>query len=84
MTSPEINEREIVAHFNNLRTDLQRMASKIMELETDRDEHELVVKAMEPQEPSRKAFRLIHGVLVESTVEKVLPELRSNVENVLI
>lgn len=33
-------------------------------------------------EPGRKCFRLVGGVLVERTVQEVLPALRSNAEKV--
>lgn len=83
MTSSEaVNEREIVNKFNVMRAELQRIAGKIVELETDRDEHTLVIKAMEPLDGARKSYRLINGVLVERTVDQVLPELKTNVENV--
>jgi prefoldin subunit 2 len=41
------------------------------------------MKTLEPLEPSRKAFRLIGGILVERTVEEVLPAVKKNADQVL-
>jgi len=49
-----------------------------MELETESDEHRLVIQTLEPVNGDRKCFRMIGGVLVERTVQDVLPALRTN------
>lgn len=41
-------------------------------------EHEIVHKALEPLDPSRKCFRQIGDVLVERTVADVLPAVKIN------
>jgi prefoldin subunit 2 len=38
----------------------------------------LVTEALKEVDPERKCYRLIGGVLVESTVKEVLPALESN------
>ena len=43
----------------------------------------LFLQAMEPMEASRKAFRLIGGVLVERTVGEVLPAVKKNRDNIM-
>ncbi len=57
------------------------MSNKIIELETDLNEHKLVVEAFEEvNDKNRKCFRRIGGVLVERTVSEVLPSLQNNKE----
>lgn len=51
---------------------------KINELEADLNEHDLVIKTLEPLDKQRKCFRLIGGVLVERTVEEVLPAVKQH------
>lgn len=51
------------------------MATKLQELEGELSEHELVIQQLTPLDPSRKAYRLVGGVLMERTVEEVLPIL---------
>ena len=43
-------------------------------------EHLRVVKTLEPLPASRRAFRLIGGVLVEKTVGEVLPDVKQQQE----
>lgn len=63
-------------------SECQTIASKITELSSERDEHKLVVDTLTKLEPGRKAFRLVGGVLVERTVEEVLPAVSQNYEGV--
>ncbi|KAJ3109955.1 Prefoldin subunit 2 [Phlyctochytrium bullatum] len=76
------SDQELVAQFNSMKQELQGIASKIGELEMERDEHKLVIETMEPLESSRKACRLVGGVLLERTVGEVLPEVKHNMDNV--
>jgi len=64
-----------------LQNDLQALAGKIGELETEAEEHELVLGTLDEAlaaDPDRKCFRLIGSVLVERTVKDVVPSLRTN------
>lgn len=38
----------------------------------------LVIETLTPLPPDRKCFRLINGVLIERTVQEVLPALKTN------
>lgn len=60
----------------------QQFVTKIQELNSDREEHRLVVDTLSKLEPERKAFRLIGGVLVERTVAEILPIVNQNYEGV--
>ena len=48
----------------------------------ERNEHDLVIKTLTPLSPSRAAFRLVGGVLVERTVQEVLPSVVENRANI--
>ncbi|KIM91214.1 hypothetical protein PILCRDRAFT_811724 [Piloderma croceum F 1598] len=68
-----------------MQTDLRNLAQKIGELESEADEHGLVLNTLEEalaEEPNRKCFRLIGGVLVERTVKDVVPALQMNREGI--
>ena len=70
-----------------MQSDLQNLSQKIGELESEADEHGLVLTTLEEalaKDPSRKCFRLIGGVLVERTVKDVVPALQTNREGVSI
>jgi prefoldin subunit 2 len=60
----------------------QQLVSKISELEMERNEHKLVEDTLRPLDPSRRAFRLVGGVLVERNVGEVLPSVQQSRENV--
>lgn len=59
----------------------QQIASKITELELERNEYKLVEDTLRPLDSSRKAYRLVGGVLVERNVGEVLPSVQSSREN---
>ncbi|CAG0889140.1 unnamed protein product [Cyprideis torosa] len=73
---------DVVAEFERMRLEQRQLMNKIGELENDCTEHRLVIQTLVDVEPSRKCYRLVGGVLVERTVEEVLPALRSNKEKV--
>ena len=73
---------EIIRKFNELTTEVNQLASKIAELEFDRNEHKLVEDTLKPLDGQRRAYRLVGEVLVERTVEEVLPSVLSNREQV--
>merc|ERR1712137_708674 len=57
------------------------LASKIQELDAEKSEHDVVIRALAPLDKSRKCFRLIGGVMVERNVGEVLPAVTSNRDN---
>ncbi|KAG2222084.1 hypothetical protein INT45_007970 [Circinella minor] len=56
----------------------QQATQKIGELESEVEEHKLVIDSIKPLEADRKCFRMVGGVLVERTVKEVLPALETN------
>ncbi|KAI9292668.1 Prefoldin beta-like protein [Neoconidiobolus thromboides FSU 785] len=75
---PKLTEKEIVVKFNQLKQEISTITSRIGELESEIEEHKLVIETMEPLSGDRKCFRLIGGVLVERTVKEILPTLKAN------
>mmetsp|Transcript_37641 Transcript_37641/g.45400 ORF Transcript_37641/g.45400 Transcript_37641/m.45400 type:complete len:137 (-) Transcript_37641:421-831(-) len=72
------NDQAVLQHFQGMRQELSQIWAKIGELDMERSEHSLVIKAIEPLDKDRKCFRLIGGVLVERTVGEVLPAVARN------
>jgi len=79
MAEEELSESQISTYFSQMQQEQQAISQKINELEVEVNEHNLVIVAIEKLEPTRKCFRLIGGVLVERTVEEVLPAVKKNV-----
>lgn len=82
---PSLTPQEIQQNFVRMQNDLQALAGKIGELEQEADEHTLVLNTLNEvlaEEPDRKCFRLVGGVLVERTVKDVVPVLQTNRDGV--
>ncbi|KAK4684768.1 prefoldin subunit 2, partial [Tremellales sp. Uapishka_1] len=85
----KISPQDVPVIFQRYRTELQALAQKIGELESEMDEHSLVLstlKPLVPTNPTRPCYRLIGGVLVQRTVKDVVPALETNyqgIQNVL-
>jgi prefoldin subunit 2 len=73
---------QVIQQYRDLVSEAKQIAQKISELETDRNEHKLVEETLGPLDPSRKAYRLVGEVLVERTVQEVLPSVVTNRVNV--
>ncbi|KAG8218539.1 Prefoldin beta-like protein, partial [Butyriboletus roseoflavus] len=76
-----LSDQEIQQTYSCFQNDLQTLAGKIGELEQEAEEHTLVLSTLDEalkEEPDRKCFRLIGGVLVERTVKDVVPALQTN------
>lgn len=73
--------REDIQLIQKLKAECQALDQKMAELEAERDEHNLVIKALQGLEPERNCFRLVGGVLVQRTVGEVLPVVTSNSTN---
>jgi len=71
-------QQDLQTQYTNYKNTLQTLAQKIGEIEQDVDEHRLVAETLEPLPKERRCFRLTNGVLVERTVEDVLPALKTN------
>ncbi|OCH96010.1 Prefoldin beta-like protein [Obba rivulosa] len=84
--APGLSQQEVQQTYSRLQNELQALASKIGELEQEAEEHGLVLSTLDEalaEEPDRKCFRLVGGVLVERTVKDVVPALNTNREGIL-
>ena len=82
MAEEESNPDVILGNFKQMGIDCSNLASKIQELNLEKEEHRLVVDTLSQLEGARKAFRLVGGVLVERTVAEVLPIVSQNLDGV--
>ena len=57
------------------------LVQKLVELEDEKRENELVIESISKLEDARKCWRLINGVLVEKTKLEVVPEMRVVINN---
>ncbi|RLN96622.1 hypothetical protein BBJ28_00013121 [Nothophytophthora sp. Chile5] len=78
MAEPPITEQQVVATYKSLRAEVRQMSEKISELELETTEHDRVIQTLSELPKDRKAFRMVGGVLVERTVQEVLPAVTSN------
>ncbi|ORY23256.1 Prefoldin [Naematelia encephala] len=80
-TPARLSPQEVPVVFQRYRTELQNLAQKIGELESEMEEHALVLSTLQPLSktaPTRPCYRLIGGVLVQRTVQDVVPALETN------
>ncbi|KAF8622134.1 hypothetical protein AX15_007265 [Amanita polypyramis BW_CC] len=78
---PALTDQETQQNFVRMQNELQALAGKIGELEQEADEHGLVLSTLSEalaEDPNRKCFRLVGGILVERTVKDVVPALQTN------
>ena len=72
--------QDVMRQVTNLQKEISQLRSKVSELDNEMQEHMRVIKTLEPVESSRRAFRLIGGVLVEKTAGEVLPAVTEQKE----
>ncbi|MBW0474127.1 hypothetical protein O181_013842 [Austropuccinia psidii MF-1] len=80
------SNQEIVNTIRTLREEIQEITAKASQLERDSEEHSVVIETLKKTEPKRKCFRMIGGILMERTVQEILPDLqehRKNIEELL-
>ncbi|KAL2124575.1 hypothetical protein VTJ04DRAFT_940 [Mycothermus thermophilus] len=73
-------QQDLQLQYTTYKNTLQQLAQKIGDVEQEAEEHKLVLETLEPLPGDRKCFRMINGVLVERTVQEVIPALRTNAE----
>ncbi|CAG5104910.1 Oidioi.mRNA.OKI2018_I69.chr1.g1662.t1.cds [Oikopleura dioica] len=80
MSAPAPSKEEIVQHFQNLCGQQRQYQGKLAELRQEKGEHELVAATLKDADSSRKAWRLVGGVLTERTVGEILPALEEQIK----
>ncbi|KAF5333194.1 hypothetical protein D9611_002510 [Ephemerocybe angulata] len=81
-----LSDQEVQQKYVGMQNELQSLASKIGELESEAEEHTVVMATLEEalaEDPDRKCFRLIGGVLAERTVKEVFPALKTTRDGIL-
>ena len=61
--------------YKKLQQETSYLVQKLMEIDDERKEHELVLNSLKDLEDSRKCWRLVNGVLFEKTKGELVPEL---------
>ncbi len=72
----------IINNYKAMTAECQQIASKIQELNQDKDEHRIVIDNLKKLDDDRKAFRMVGGVLVERKVKDALPDVTQNFDGV--
>lgn len=75
-----MSQNDLQQQYNNYKATLQNLAAKIGDLETESDEHKLVIESLADLPRERKCFRMVGGVLTERTVGDVVPLLNTNLD----
>ncbi|KAL1854682.1 Cochaperone prefoldin complex subunit [Paecilomyces lecythidis] len=71
-------QQELQLQYSTFKNTLQQLAQKIGDIEQETEEHKLVIETLEPLPQDRKCFRMVNGVLVERTIQDVIPSLKTN------
>ena len=74
-------QRQVAIRYKQLQTEAQALVTKLMEIEEEKKENELVLESISTLEDDRKCWRLINGVLMEKTKLEVIPEMRVCISN---
>jgi prefoldin subunit 2 len=73
-------QQALQVQYNAYKNTINGLSQKIADLETEHEEHKLVLDTLTPLAEGRKCYRMINGVLMERTVGEVLPGLKGNEE----
>ena len=82
LLSPQQQVQQIIQTYKAMRANISELASKLTELDSDKTEHQLVLRAISSLPRDRKCYRSIGGVLVERTVGDVQPAVEKNVRGI--
>ena len=74
-------QARVAQRYKALQQEAQMLVQKLVELEDEKRENELVIESISKLEDTRKCWRLINGVLVEKTKLEVVPEMRVVINN---
>ena len=81
--SEEEIQREVAKRYNILHQETNALVSRLMEVEDERKENQLVLESIGKLEDDRKCWRLVNGVMFEKTKAEVVPELETMIKNLL-
>lgn len=81
MAQPSVEEQQelqaLQAQYEQFKQEYQAVQVKIMELNHQREEYDVVLKTLEQvKDPKRKCYRAVGGSLLETDVEGCIPVLK--------
>ena len=74
-------EQRVAIRYKQLQQEAQALVTKMLEIDDERKENELVLESISQLEDNRKCWRLVNGVLMEKTKVEVVPEMRTVINN---
>lgn len=74
-------QQKVAGRYKQLNQEAQVLVQKLLELEDEKRENELVIESISKLEDTRKCWRLVNGVLMEKTKVEVVPEMRVVINN---
>jgi prefoldin subunit 2 len=78
MAEEQLSDQQIITMYKAMRAEVRQLSEKIAELEVETAEHVRVIGTLKELPATRKAYRMVGGVLVERTVAEVLPAVTAN------
>ncbi|XP_011639119.1 probable prefoldin subunit 2 [Pogonomyrmex barbatus] len=79
----EKTAEEILTEFQALRNEQKNLVNKLSEMESELNEHKIVIETLKSVDPKGKCYRLIGGLLCERIVEDVMVSLVTNKEQLV-
>ncbi|KAI9020462.1 Prefoldin [Hyaloraphidium curvatum] len=79
-TVPPAQRQEVAMKFQQLTAEVEGLRKELMRLDSDKEEHQLVVDTITELNADRTCYRLVNGVLMERTVGELLPQLKDSIE----
>jgi prefoldin subunit 2 len=77
----QLLEQRVAQRYQQLQREAQTLVTKLMEVDDEKKENELVLESISKLEDARKCWRLVNGVLMEKTKLEVVPEMRVVINN---
>lgn len=74
-------EQEVALKYRQLQQETQALITKVLEIEDEKREHELVLETVKGLEDSRKTWRLVNGVLIEKNKVDLVPDIQTSISN---
>lgn len=76
-----VEEQEVAQKYRILQQETSALVQKILEIEDEKKEHDLVLDTMKDLEETRKCWRLVNGVLFEKSKAEIVPEIEEQIKN---
>jgi prefoldin subunit 2 len=80
--TPQQNE-QVIARFRKMSDERDQLRNKLIELQQESREHELVLQTLGPLDAERRAWRKVGGVLVERNVGQCREMVQANLESIV-